>query len=132
MQPLLQAGDLVLVRPQPSYHVGQVVLYESPVLHRPVLHRIVEVQDGQYYFRGDNNNFVDPGYATRSELVGTLWFSVPAVGGVLRWLAEPLPAGLLAGLATLAVLRVTTGRTSRSRRRRRRHPHTLPNPLGAT
>jgi signal peptidase I len=77
MQPLLYKNDLAIVRAQSTYHVGDVVLYNSAVLGRPVLHRIILIQNGQYYFKGDNNNFVDPGYATRSELVGKLWVHVP-------------------------------------------------------
>lgn len=121
MEPLLHAGDFALVRQQTSYRVGQVVLYESPVLHRPVLHRIVAIQGGHYFFRGDNNDFVDPGYATRAELVGTLWFAVPALGSVLRWAAKPVCAAILAGTATLAVMAMALGGDPRRRHRRRRH-----------
>ena len=66
MQPLLYKNDLAIVRAQSTYHVGDVVLYNSAVLGEPVLHRIILIQNGQYYFKGDNNDFVDPGYATRS------------------------------------------------------------------
>lgn len=122
MQPLLRAGDLALVRRQASYRVGEVVLYESRVLRHPVLHRIVAIRGGRYYFRGDNNDFVDPGYATRSELVGRLWFAVPALGGILRFLAQPVQAALAAGLLTfLAASFAMGGGFARRRRRIRRH-----------
>ena len=119
MQPLLHKNDLAFVRAQSSYHVGEVVLYQSPVVHRPVLHRIILIQNGNYFFKGDNNNFVDPGYATRSELTGTLWFSVPAVGGWLAWFGKPAHAALLAGLA-VALIALATMTTTKRRRRRRR------------
>ncbi len=64
MEPLFHKGDLAVFRRASSYRVGDIVLYQSPVLHRPVLHRILVIQDGHYYFKGDNNDFVDPGYAT--------------------------------------------------------------------
>jgi len=119
MQPLLYKNDLALVRAQTTYHIGDVVLYHSAVLGKPVLHRIILIQNGQYYFKGDNNNFVDPGYATRSELVGKLWVHVPEVGVAISWLGHPLYAGLLAGLAAMII--VMTGGEPRHRRRRRRH-----------
>jgi len=119
MEPLLHKNDLAVVRAQSSYHVGDIVLYQSPVLHKPVLHRIILIQNGNYFFRGDNNGFVDPGYATRSELVGTLWFSVPAVGAVLGWFGQPFHASLLAGFATMLVA-VAGAKTTRRRGRRRR------------
>ncbi len=96
MHPLLYKGDFAVIRAQSSYHVGEVVLYESQVLHKPVLHRIILIQNGNYFFKGDNNDFVDPGYATRSELIGALWFHVPHArsGSRLVRRAGPcIPAG---------------------------------------
>lgn len=124
MEPLLHKNDLAFVRSQPSYHVGDIVLYNSQVLHKPVLHRIILIQHGNYFFKGDNNGFVDPGYATRSELVGTMWFSVPGVGAVLSWLGKPTHAALLAGLAVMLIV-VTGFTTTKSRRRRRRGSHPM-------
>ena len=76
MEPLFHAGDLAIVRRSASYRVGDIVLYESAVLHRPVLHRIIVIQNGHYFFKGDHNHFVDPGYATSRELLGKLWIHV--------------------------------------------------------
>jgi signal peptidase I len=124
MQPLLYKNDLAIVRAQSAYHVGDVVLYNSAVLGKPVLHRIILIQNGQYYFKGDNNNFVDPGYATRSELVGKLWVHVPDLGAVVDWFGQPFHAALLAGAASMFV--VLAGGKPRRRRRRRRHHGGLP------
>ena len=121
MQPMLHKNDLALVRAQADYHVGDVVLYDNQLLGRPVLHRIVLIQNGKYFFRGDNNNFVDPGYATRSELVGRLWVHVDGLGGAVAWLAAPVHAGLLAG-ATAALVVLVGGRRRGRRRRRRTRP----------
>ena len=130
MQPLLYKNDLAIVRAQSTYHVGDVVLYNSAVLGEPVLHRIILIQNGQYYFKGDNNDFVDPGYATRSELVGTLWVHVPEIGAAVNWLGQPLHAGLLAGFA--AMFLVLAGGAPRRRRRRRHHSVTALTPASAT
>jgi signal peptidase I len=124
MQPLLHKNDLAFVRAQSSYHVGDVVLYNSQVVNRPVLHRIVLIQNGDYFFKGDNNDFVDPGYATRSELVGALWFRVVGVGSVLTWFGKPVHAAGLAGLATMIIV-VTGATTTKGRRRRRKGPKTM-------
>ena len=61
MLPLLHTGNLAVVHTRTSYGVGDAVLYNSPVLHRPVLHRIIAIDEGQYSLRGDNNDFTDPG-----------------------------------------------------------------------
>jgi len=118
MEPLLHKGDLAFVRVQPSYRVGDIVLYQSQVLHRPVLHRIILIQHGKYFFQGDNNNFVDPGYATKRDLTGTMWLSVPSVGGMLSWFGAPSHAALLAGAAGMLLVLAT--QTTKKRRRRRR------------
>jgi signal peptidase I len=118
MNPLLYKGDFAVIRAQSSYHVGDVVLYESQVLHKPVLHRIILIQNGNYFFKGDNNDFVDPGYATRNELIGALWFHIPHAGAILGWFGVPAHAALLAGFAAMAVV-LTGTKTSKGRRRRR-------------
>ena len=125
MNPLLYKGDFAVIRAQSRYHVGEVVLYESQVLHKPVLHRIILIQNGNYFFKGDNNDFVDPGYATRSELIGALWFHVPHAGAVLGWFGVPDHASLLAGFAAMAVV-LTGAKTSKGRRRRRRRGRSPP------
>ncbi len=118
MEPLLHKNDLAFVRTQSSYHVGDVVLYQSPVVGQPVLHRIILIQHGNYFFQGDNNGFVDPGYARKSQLVGTLWFHVPKVGAALGWLGAPAHAALLAGFAVMVI--ALSGSTTKRRRGRRR------------
>jgi signal peptidase I len=126
MQPMLHAGDLAIVKVQPSYRVGEVVLYQSQVLHRPVLHRIILIQDGNYFFKGDHNGFVDPGYATRSELIGELWFYVPWIGKPLIWFAKPINAGVLAGGAALLFVLVSHRSPTNDRRKRRRSSVRVP------
>jgi signal peptidase I len=122
MEPLFHKGDLALVRPASSYNVGDIVLYESPVLHRPVLHRILVIQGGHYYFKGDNNDFVDPGYVTRDELLGKLWIHLPKVGVGLSFIGKPAHAGALGGLAVLVLLLGGSRAEGRRRRRRRATP----------
>ena len=122
MAPRFHAGDLAVVRPAASYEVGQVVLYESPVFHRAVLHRIVVVQDGHYFFKGDNNEFVDAGYARRGDLLGRLWFRVPRAGRILMWMGSATHSALVAGAGTLLLgLLGTRVPPLRPRRRRRSH-----------
>jgi signal peptidase I len=114
MEPMFHKGDLALLRPASTYAVGDVVLYESPVLHRPVLHRILVIQNGHYFFKGDHNDFVDPGYATRSELLGKLWVHIPKAGKALSFIAKPQHSAALAGFAVLFLA------FPRARRKRRK------------
>jgi signal peptidase I len=119
MEPMFHKGDLAVTRQASSYRVGDVALYESPVFHRPVLHRIVAVEHGHYFFKGDHNDFVDPGYVTRTDLLGKLAYHVPRAGNVLNWFGKPGHSALLAALAVLAFVFGGTGKARRRRRGRR-------------
>ena len=119
MLPTLRRSDLVALRPQHSYHVGEIVGYRSALIHRLVLHRIVAIHDGRYEFKGDNNSFVDPDRPTRSKLVGRLWLRVPSAGGLVSSLHRPAVAG---GLAAALVLFAGLGGGAEASRRRGHAP----------
>src|SRR5947209_16784038 len=93
MEPRFQTGDLALVRPASEYRIGEIVAYHSSLLHVVVLHRIIGRKGNRYIFKGDNNNFVDPIGAARSQLIGALWLRVPHGGVVLRLLHTPIMVG---------------------------------------
>jgi signal peptidase I len=121
MNPLLHAGDLVVSRAAPAYHVGDVVLYKNQILHREVLHRILKIQGDRFFFKGDNNSFVDPAYATRGQLVGKMWFHVPSAGSALTWVGKPSHSAIVAAAISLLLL-LGTGASSKRRKRRTRAP----------
>jgi len=103
MLPSLKRSDLVALRPAGGYRVGDIVAYHSSLLHRVVLHRIVAIQGGQYVFKGDNNTFLDPDRPSRAQLVGKLWFHLPAAGKAIGLLHVPWVVALIAGLLVMAV-----------------------------
>ncbi|HKI93283.1 MAG TPA: signal peptidase I [Gaiellaceae bacterium] len=117
MLPRFHGGDLALVRAESSYRVGEIVAYRSRMLDTIVLHRIVAVKGGRYFFKGDNNNFVDVEHPTRSQLVGALWLHIPGLGARLAPLRSPLAMG---ALVAAAVLFLGGGAFHRRRRRGRR------------
>ena len=103
MLPSLKRSDLVALRAAGSYRVGDIVGYHSTLLHRVVLHRIVAIHAGRYTFKGDNNSFLDPDHPSRAQLVGKLWFHLPAAGKAIGLLHVPWIVALIAGLLALAV-----------------------------
>lgn len=128
MEPMLHRGDVAVVRQSSQYHVGEAVAYHSRTLGRIVLHRIIRVHDGRYVFKGDANNFVDPGPAQRSDLIGRYWFKIGGAGPVIVWVQRPWHAALIAGILGLFLFGSGTGVAIRSRRRRRRAPQHGPAP----
>lgn len=117
MLPHFRAGDLVLLRAEPSYHVGEVAAYHNAELHEVVMHRIIAVSGGHYVFKGDNNDFVDAYEPTKPEIVGAEWLHVKGAGKLVDKLRDPLVAAVLLGSLWV----VSCSRRPRSRHQRRRH-----------
>ena len=115
MQPRFHSGDLVLVRPEGDYRVGQIVAYHNRQLGTIVLHRIVGRVGSRYVFKGDNNNFMDFEHPARSQLIGALWMHVPGMGADLASVRSPALIGGLFAIGTLLL-----GGAAFVRRRRRR------------
>jgi len=120
MAPKFHTGDLVVVRRQSSYHVGEIVAYQSHFLGTLVLHRIVARDGDRFVFKGDNNDFTDPEHPRASQLVGAYLVRLPGVEARLRILRTPTALGLLVALGTVFLL----GGSARRRRRRRREGRT--------
>ena len=115
MEPRIHQGDLVVARSRTHYSIGDAVVYRNADLNQNVLHRIVARDGSRFVFKGDNNNFVDPSHPQQSDLIGSLWFTVPGAGRVVEWLQVPLHAAVIAALASLLVF----GVGGRGRRRLR-------------
>ncbi|MEY2430652.1 MAG: signal peptidase [Acidimicrobiaceae bacterium] len=119
MAPSIHTGDLAVVRKAAHYDVGDVVAYHSNVLDTAVLHRIVDVADGRFATKGDNNSFIDPDHPSATEITGKLWTRVPKGGQALAAAgASALPGGAGALLFF-------------GRNRRRPRPKALPSPARA-
>jgi signal peptidase I len=121
MEPRFHSGDLAIVRPADTYKVGEIVAYHSTLLHVTVLHRIIGRRGDRYVFKGDNNNFIDPVYPTRAELLGKLWLHVPHGGIVLKAAHTP---GVAAALCVFLGLFVLFGAREKRRRGKRRRKDT--------
>lgn len=118
MLPHFHAGDLVLLRKEPTYRVGEVAGYHSD-LGVVVMHRIVAEHDGHFVFKGDNNNFVDTYEPTKAQIVGAEWVHASGAGRFLAGLRNPIVSASLLG--TIWIVSFSAER--RTRRQRRRHRH---------
>ena len=98
MEPGFVFGDLVLVRTQANYQVGDAVVYHDETIKRFVFHRIVDMELDRYVLQGDNNAWLDSYHPTRDEIVGKLWLHAPKLGRVIEWMRTPLNLSLAVGL----------------------------------
>ena len=113
MEPTLRAGDLVLVRPQDSYRVGDVAAYRSESLGTVVLHRIIARDGDRYVFQGDNNSWVDDERPTEDQIVGVMDGRASGVGRRLQQLRSPVGIGAIVGVTVVPV-------AAKGKKRRRR------------
>jgi signal peptidase I len=115
MLPHFHADDLVLLRRESTYHVGEVAGYQNAQLHEVVMHRIIARNGDRYVFKGDNNDFTDTYEPFKSQIVGKEWLHLPGWG---RWLNDVRSPVVAAGL--LAVLWLLSFRSNPSAKRKRR------------
>ena len=128
MEPSFVAGDLAILRAASDYSVGDVATYHSDDLKTVVMHRIVEVDDGAYTFRGDNNDWLDPERPTRDQILGKLAFRVPQ-GGV--WMDRATSFEAVGALAFLLLTAGGTTATLTRRQRRKNHSTVKTTPVPA-
>ncbi len=79
-------GDLLVVKGDTEYHVGDVIVFDDPrgVAKIPIVHRIIDVkiENGKTFYRtkGDNNVIADPFWVPKDNIHGKVILRVPHVG----------------------------------------------------
>jgi signal peptidase len=106
MLPTLKTGDFVLAEAQPTYKVGDLVVYRVPRgqigAGDDLIHRIVagNAMTG-FTLKGDSNPAPDPWIVPRSDVLGKEALTVPGLGNSLLVIRSPLFAGLVAALIAI-------------------------------
>lgn len=109
MEPAIQTGSVVIVRPTDDYAVDDVITYGPDTADQvPTTHRIIDMQtDGgetTYTTKGDANDSPDPRAVTEREIVGKVLLSIPYLGFVLDFARQPMGFALLVGLPAAIVI----------------------------
>ncbi|MGN6578353.1 MAG: signal peptidase I, partial [Nocardioides sp.] len=120
MEPRLHGGDLIVMRRDDSYAVGDIVSYHVPK-GQPgegyaIVHRL-RAGNGSTGFttKGDNVRLADPWTPTDDDIIGRLVFRVPKVGLGIMLFHSPLATGTLAGgLTAFAIARRSTDKGKRA------------------
>lgn len=92
MEPAIKAGDLVVIRYQREYKVGDIVTLRSGNYF--VTHRIIDMEQGYVQTKGDANNVADKPVPL-SSVEGKVVLIVPGVGRMLLSLKTPLGIAML-------------------------------------
>lgn len=110
MEPNIPTGSLVIVKPESSYSIGDVITFGADTQTQvPTTHRIVAYEAGEngatdFQVKGDANEDPDPNPVRRADVIGKVAFHVPKVGYVLAFARTPLGFALLVGIPAALVI----------------------------
>lgn len=96
MEPTFYKGDLLFVKEQSDYNVGDIVVYQTESIL--VVHRIISLDGGTVITQGDANNAPDEPFSI-THIKGSVVGRVPGVGHAIDFLKTPLGILLLIGCA---------------------------------
>ena len=111
MEPTYHRGDLVLVRTEKNYEVGDIVTYMHPTLG-PIIHRIVGETSEGFIFKGDNNTWLDTHPMTEDAIVGKAWVHLRGGANYLEKVRDPSILAIFVFGSLLALMAVGVKRNS--------------------
>lgn len=98
MEPALQIDDLIFVKKQDDFTVGDIVVFQDG--DSLTVHRLLSIDGESAVTKGDANNVSDEPIATE-QLIGCVVGRLPKMGIVTRFLKTPVGVLLLLGGALL-------------------------------
>jgi signal peptidase I len=104
MLPTLKTGDVVVVRAEANYHVGNIIAYRipkgDPAAGGRIIHRVIGGSgDRGYDIQGDNRKAPDMWHPRNADVLGKVWIRLPQAARAALFLRSPLVmASLAAGL----------------------------------
>ncbi len=93
MQPEINIDDLVVIKEQKEYYVGDVIAFTTGKSF--VTHRIIEETPSGFVTKGDANNTEDQFLVKEKDISGKVIYTVPKVGSITTFLKSPLGMMLL-------------------------------------
>ena len=86
MVPNLKVGELILVKDDSKYMVGDVVTYAKNNVY--ITHRIVQIDGDNVVTKGDNNNVNDDAI-TKNDVVGKMVYKLKIIGFINYLFSKP-------------------------------------------
>ena len=117
MEPDFHLGDLIIIRSEPYYSIGDEVVYQNPDLGGSVFHRIINLELDRYILKGDNNDWIDTYQPTQEEIIGKLWAHLPRFGKYIQYMRQPISMAIIVGLLGSFLALSITGIKSKGRHR---------------
>jgi len=114
MIPVLNVGDILIVKDGNTFNslkVGDIIVFNRPEGgDRVIVHRIIEISDrfGEKVIvtKGDANDGIIPGTdfpIREKDYIGSVAYTVPKVGLVLKYLNPPVNYIIIAGIIGILI-----------------------------
>lgn len=114
MIPVLNVGDILIVKDGNTFNslkVGDIIVFNRPQGgDRVIVHRIIEISDrfGEKVIvtKGDANDGIIPGTdfpIREKDYIGTVAYTVPKIGLVLKYLNPPVNYIIIAGIIGILI-----------------------------
>jgi signal peptidase I len=114
MIPVLNVGDILIVKDGNTFNslkVGDIIVFNRPQGgDRVIVHRIIEISDRftekVIVTKGDANDGIIPGTdfpIREKDYIGTVAYTVPMVGLVLKYLNPPVNYIIIAGIIGILI-----------------------------
>ena len=114
MIPVLNVGDILIVKDGNTFNslkVGDIIVFNRPQGgDRVIVHRIIEISDrfGEKVIvtKGDANDGIIPGTdfpIREKDYIGTVAYTVPKVGLVLKYLNPPINYIIIVGIIGILI-----------------------------
>jgi len=93
MYPAIKKGDAIIVRKlnekeKENLKVGDIIAFNEDDFI--ITHRIIEIKDGIYVTKGDNNNIEDTNRREKNDIVGIIIARIPYIGYPSVFISEML------------------------------------------
>lgn len=104
MEPTISTGDAVLVAEQSpeSIERGDIITFATEDEATPTTHRVVEIiqtdEGREFVTKGDANENRDPQQVSDRNIIGTLAFSIPFIGYVIKFAGTQMGFLALVGI----------------------------------
>lgn len=92
MEPAIDVGDVIAIRPVDPYEVqvGDVIAFVHPDAseNTPVIHRVIEIREEphglEFQTKGDNLEEQDPWVVQQEHIVGRVAYTIPKIGWAIN------------------------------------------------
>lgn len=106
MSGTFEIGDVIIIKNQKEYKIGDVVTFLPEGDTIPTTHRIVRMDGEKFYTKGDNNNAEDGGYITADQIYGKVKIVIPKLGLFVWWMRDEMGWLYLVGAVLVVVIGV--------------------------